>query len=509
MLKRILISIAVAFAAAAPMAHAGPVGTAFTFQGFLQKNSLQYQGPADFEFRLFDAASGGNPVGSTLTRLAEPVTQGLFTVSLDFGAVFDGNGRWLEVSVKTAGDPSFTTLTTRVAVQPTPYALNAPGSGGFSLPFLASAPAAGQVNNNDPLQGTALFNVENTAVSGVSHGVVGMTRSEWQNATGVLGVGEGTSGYTSGVQGHAVASPLGTGVVGIGTGNGAYFRGEGPGGDGVEAASASGAGVNAYSTSGTGVRGTSDGDYGIYGRSDAAGKSGLFGQTYGGTNAGVLGRNEANTGEGQGVFGYAAGNAVGVLAVSEGNDGLSARTNAANKSAVFGYTAVASSYGGFFVNAAPGGVALRSDGLAQVRTLQILGGADLAERFPVREPVEPGMVLVIDPAVPGRLMVSSEPFARSVAGVVSGANELSAGIELSDGEDLSGTAPVALSGRVWVRAEALERPIRPGDLLTTSVRPGHARAAGDDPRAHGAVLGKAMSALEAGTGMVLVLVSLR
>jgi hypothetical protein len=69
--------------------------------------------------------------------------------------------------------------------------------------------------------------------------------------------------------------------------------------------------------------------------------------------------------------------------------------------------------------------------------------------------------------------------------------------------------PVSLSGRVYVWADAAHDPIQPGDLLTTSDIPGHAMKVTDYSRAQGAVLGKAMSALPAGKGLVLVLVSLQ
>jgi hypothetical protein len=68
---------------------------------------------------------------------------------------------------------------------------------------------------------------------------------------------------------------------------------------------------------------------------------------------------------------------------------------------------------------------------------------------------------------------------------------------------------VALSGRVYCLADASDGPIAPGDLLTTSDTPGHARRVDDHTRAQGAVLGKALTRLESGRGLVLVLVSLQ
>lgn len=68
---------------------------------------------------------------------------------------------------------------------------------------------------------------------------------------------------------------------------------------------------------------------------------------------------------------------------------------------------------------------------------------------------------------------------------------------------------MALSGRVYVRADATFGAIKPGDLLTTSDTPGHAMKVTDHLQAQGAILGKAMSALDDGRGFVLVLVTLQ
>ncbi len=60
-----------------------------------------------------------------------------------------------------------------------------------------------------------------------------------------------------------------------------------------------------------------------------------------------------------------------------------------------------------------------------------------------------------------------------------------------------------------MKADASEAPIRPGDLLTTSAVAGHVMAAIDPARAQGAVIGKAMTSLESGRGLILALVSLQ
>ena len=78
------------------------------------------------------------------------------------------------------------------------------------------------------------------------------------------------------------------------------------------------------------------------------------------------------------------------------------------------------------------------------------------------------------------------------------------------GEEQDGDLPVASVGRVWCYCDASTGgPIAPGDLLTTSGTAGHAMRAVDRSRAFGATIGKAMTSLKRGQGLVLVLVSLQ
>lgn len=145
-----------------------------------------------------------------------------------------------------------------------------------------------------------------------------------------------------------------------------------------------------------------------------------------------------------------------------------------------------------------------------VATLTIRGGADIAEPFPVADgEVEPGCVMVIDETHPGQLARSSEAYDKRVAGIISGAGGVQPGLELHQEGVLSEGRKVALTGRVYVNADATGGSIKPGDLLTTSTTPGCAMKATDPIRAQGAILGKAMSRLENGKGLVLVLVTLQ
>jgi hypothetical protein len=157
------------------------------------------------------------------------------------------------------------------------------------------------------------------------------------------------------------------------------------------------------------------------------------------------------------------------------------------------------------------------DVVGQTRThsLQITGGADFAENFDLSgsamtEVAQPGMVVSIDPAAPGKLALSSQAYDRRVAGVISGAGGVKPGMMMSqEGTMADGKLPVALSGRVFCWADASQGAIEPGDLLTTSATPGHAMKVADATKAQGAIIGKAMTGLKNGKGLVLTLVTLQ
>ncbi|GMU81722.1 MAG: hypothetical protein AMXMBFR47_15930 [Planctomycetota bacterium] len=140
-------------------------------------------------------------------------------------------------------------------------------------------------------------------------------------------------------------------------------------------------------------------------------------------------------------------------------------------------------------------------------------GADVAEKFQMtgcRDTAEPGTVMEIDPDNAGKLRVASGAYNRRVAGVVSGAGDIPVGAILGNLPGHEDAPAIALSGRVWVRCDARTAAIGIGDLLTTAELPGHAMKAADPSRSHGAVIGKAMTALGEGeTGLVLVLVNLQ
>ncbi|MGI8435935.1 MAG: hypothetical protein ACR2NX_03390 [Chthoniobacterales bacterium] len=150
------------------------------------------------------------------------------------------------------------------------------------------------------------------------------------------------------------------------------------------------------------------------------------------------------------------------------------------------------------------------NGTTRTKVLTITGGADLAEPFQVDDDqIEKGSVVVIDENHPGSLKRSHTAYDKRVAGIVSGANGIHPGIALQQEGVIGSGQDVALTGRVYVLADATSGPIQAGDLLTSSATPGHAMRARDPRRSQGAVLGKAMTALPAGKGYVLVLVTLQ
>ncbi len=98
----------------------------------------------DLRFTLCDAVTNGNAIGA-LTNAATGVTNGLFMVTLDFGGVFNGSNYWLEIAARTNGGASFSTLSPRQPITPTPYAIYSANAG--SAVTAATAGTAGSANS--------------------------------------------------------------------------------------------------------------------------------------------------------------------------------------------------------------------------------------------------------------------------------------------------------------------------------------------------------------------------
>jgi hypothetical protein len=133
---QILIILSAAIFCFGHICLAGPVGTAFTYQGRLIDANKAADGEYDFQFKLYDANSDGNKLGTDVNKPEVDVIDGYFTVELDFGTdpnLFNGNERWLDIGVRPGdlNDPNvYTTLSPRQEITPAPYALYTMGGGG-------------------------------------------------------------------------------------------------------------------------------------------------------------------------------------------------------------------------------------------------------------------------------------------------------------------------------------------------------------------------------------------
>ncbi len=100
-----------------------PITTAFTYQGSLTDGGSPANGAYDFEFKLFNDASIGTQVGSTVTKGDVVTSEGIFTVELGFGDVFDGTAYWLEIWVRPgASTGGYQQLLPRQPLTAVPYA---------------------------------------------------------------------------------------------------------------------------------------------------------------------------------------------------------------------------------------------------------------------------------------------------------------------------------------------------------------------------------------------------
>ena len=164
-------------------------GTTFTYQGRLNDGANPANGNYDLRFGLYTADVGGNQRGPILTNAATAVNNGLFTVALDFGAVFPGADRWLEIGVRTNGGGTFTTLSPRQPLTPTPYAIFAGGAdaAGISGTIPGASIGTGAITPRMLADGAAAANLQSGGQSGVAGG--GIVLSENPNNTDLVNAG--------------------------------------------------------------------------------------------------------------------------------------------------------------------------------------------------------------------------------------------------------------------------------------------------------------------------------
>lgn len=109
----------------AATSSAQPV-TAFTYQGRLTSLGAEFDGAIDLMVTPYAQADGGSPTAPPVTLLDVPVSDGLFTAEIDFGALYGPAPAYLEIMVKDASnDGPFSLVSPRQPVTPTPKAVHA------------------------------------------------------------------------------------------------------------------------------------------------------------------------------------------------------------------------------------------------------------------------------------------------------------------------------------------------------------------------------------------------
>lgn len=387
---------------------AAALGTDFTYQGQLEQSGNLATGTCDFRFLLFDTIgsgvppTGGTQIGTTVAADGVHVSDGLFTLRLDFGvAAFNtGDDRFLQVAVRCpAGSGAYQTLTSRQPLTAAPYALfaSAVADGAVSSAKLAPgavttsqlAPNAvtaaqiadGTISTSDLANGavstakigdgqvtaaklvaplrltTSAANTTIGALDGTSTGSNGVGVSGTSsNGIGVLGDGaelgvKGTSATGDAIMGVST-KPFGggVGVIGIANGDGmpTGVRGEAPKGTGVFGFGGN-TGVAGYGR--TGVDGTTDepSGIGVYGYSRAANDTGGIGVSGNAMQGvGVRGRSAS----GYGVHGLSSGSGSsgdGVRGTADGPNGNGVHGISNNGTGAYGvYGESTSGYAGYF-----------------------------------------------------------------------------------------------------------------------------------------------------------------
>lgn len=423
------------------------LGNAIGYQGQIELDGAPVNGSCDFQFSLWNAASGPTQIGSTQTRTGVAVNDGLFMVDgLDFGATaFNGDPRWLQIAVRCpAGSGSYTTLSPRAAVRSSPYALYAGNSdqldGVDSSGFLSTG--GGTLTGALGLQGAPLYHNWEIGVDGY-----------WSPPDPALGWFY-IKDLNDAVQPLRLLIKDDTGNVGIAKNLGV--------GTDVPAKRLHVVGESQFDGIST---------FNIGGGSFAVSTPGGW----------------------PGLIAYAPNGHRREMSFK--NDRMQILVSTTSSP-----------------SPNDNGINIYESGTVGVKVLQITGGSDLAEPFEVvgTKAAEPGMVVAIDAEHPGQLRLADQAYDRKVAGCVSGANGIQPGLTMQqEGSEAGGSVPVSLTGRAYCWADARYGAIEPGDLLTTSETPGHAMKVTDTQRSQGAIIGKAMSSLGDGTGLVLVLISLQ
>ena len=155
--------------------------TAFTYQGKLNESGVAAGGSFQMQFALFDSLGGAGQVGSTIADVPVVVTQGIFSVGLDFGSsALSGANRWLEIAVRRNSGESYSTLSPREQLNSSPYsvrtlsaasadiALDSQKLGGVAASQFVTMTNGGNtfIQNGIAQQPTANFNISGNGTAG-------------------------------------------------------------------------------------------------------------------------------------------------------------------------------------------------------------------------------------------------------------------------------------------------------------------------------------------------------
>jgi hypothetical protein len=160
-------------------------GNTFTYQGRLTSGGSGYTGSAEFQATLWSVASGGTVVASNApTAVLVEVTNGLFVLPLNFGANFPGADRWLQLEVRT-NLGSFTPLSPRQPITPTPYALTAANASNLTstLPASQLSGALPSANLSGTYSGAVTFDNAANSFTGSGAGLTALNANNLASGT--------------------------------------------------------------------------------------------------------------------------------------------------------------------------------------------------------------------------------------------------------------------------------------------------------------------------------------
>lgn len=519
-------------------------GTAFTYQGLLTEGGQPANGLYDFRAQIYSRASASEPgdalVSGTVTSTVG-VSHGMFVLNLDFGAgPFNGESRWLLLEVRTNNTPNYTTLVPRQPITPTPYAIMSSRLAGLVAATQitgALSSSALPTGGNWALNSTLTLDTSTLAIDPVNDRVGIGTPTPAAPFHMIAGQGVVRLDSTANRLGSVLelrnntASPTYLGAINFNDATGTYPGQIGYLGShdltfqvaGGERMRLSGEGrLDVLSANSTVAFNVIDAfqtiqfPKAVKAICDGVNGAAVAASSLAGVAVEAMSQNGyAGVFYGPVIINYASPFDKPQLTIKDPSDNGYARLRLKTGDRPLWDIAVGTGPGAtntlrFFSEGNGDVVSITPQGTLYTRVLTITGGADVAEPFAMSEPDLPkGAVVVIDEEHPGKLKLSTEPYDRRVAGVISGAGGVQTGLRLSQQGVMEGDEHVALTGRVYVQADVSNGAIKPGDLLTTSGTAGHAMKATDSTRTPGAVLGKAMTGLAKGDGLVLVLVTLQ